>query len=152
VAREPDGDDWVWRVSIADVSADGPFSALPGVDRWIAVATGAGMALTVDGVDVEVTAESPAFAFDGGAATTCRLLDGPVQDLNVMVRRGGAAGAMEVVWLDGPRSLDGVTVSVVLDGAVAIGGERLEAHDAAIGEVGVVEPLGRARVALISVG
>lgn len=90
VARVPDTDHWAWRLSIADVVADGPFSSLPGVDRWIAVSDGAGMVLTVDGVDTTLTAASDAFAFDGGASTSCRLLDGPVHDLNLMLRRGAA--------------------------------------------------------------
>lgn len=149
MARRPDGDDWAWRVSIADVTSDGPFSSLPGVDRTIAVATGAGMSLTVDGAVVELTPSSPAFAFDGGATTVCRLLDGPVQDLNLMVRRGRARATMDVVELADPQPLDGVTMCVVLDGAVAVGGQRLEALDAALDEPGTLEPLGPARVALI---
>jgi hypothetical protein len=152
VARHPDDDEWAWRVSIADVTADGPFSSLPGVDRWIAVATGAGMTLCVDGVETELTASSPAFAFDGGAATSCRLLDGPVQDLNLMVRRGRASGAMDVARLEHPCSLDSVALCVVLDGSVRLGGDTLGPQDAVLGGAGVVEPLGAARVALIRVG
>ncbi|MBK5332899.1 MAG: HutD family protein, partial [Ilumatobacteraceae bacterium] len=32
VARRPDDDGWVWRISLADVVSDGPFSRLPDVD------------------------------------------------------------------------------------------------------------------------
>ena len=38
-----------WRVSLADVTADGPFSAFPGIDRTLTVVEGAGMDLVVDG-------------------------------------------------------------------------------------------------------
>lgn len=38
-----------WRVSLADVTADGPFSAFPGVDRILTVVEGAGMDLVVGG-------------------------------------------------------------------------------------------------------
>ena len=31
--RAPDVDDWDWRLSIAEIEADAPFSAFPGVDR-----------------------------------------------------------------------------------------------------------------------
>ena len=41
----PDGGDWRVRVSVADIDADGPFSAFPGVERWFAVLEGAGVAL-----------------------------------------------------------------------------------------------------------
>lgn len=105
VARVPDTDDWAWRLSIADVVADGPFSSLPDLDRWIAVVTGAGMVLTVDGADTVLTASSDAFAFDGGAVTSCRLLDGPIHDLNLMLRRGRATGTLEVVTTDSPSSV-----------------------------------------------
>jgi environmental stress-induced protein Ves len=34
IAREPaDGDAWTWRLSIAEVEKDGPFSAFPCCDR-----------------------------------------------------------------------------------------------------------------------
>jgi hypothetical protein len=61
-----------WRVSIADVATSGAFSALPGIDRVLALLDGPAMALTVDGVAHELMRGAP-FAFDGGAATSCRL-------------------------------------------------------------------------------
>lgn len=47
---DADLDTFVWRVSVAEVARDGPFSAFPGVDRVIALVRGSGMRL-----------ESPAF-------------------------------------------------------------------------------------------
>lgn len=50
IAVFPEGagmDDFVWRASLAEVAADGPFSAFPGIDRTITLAEGAGMDLTV---------------------------------------------------------------------------------------------------------
>ncbi len=41
---------WRLRISRADIDADGPFSAFPGVTRWFTVLQGAGVALTLDGV------------------------------------------------------------------------------------------------------
>ncbi|MEY4231398.1 MAG: hypothetical protein RLZZ362_2247, partial [Actinomycetota bacterium] len=136
IARVPDSDDWAWRLSIAEVVTDGPFSSLPGVDRWIAVASGAGMVLTVDGVDTALTVSSGAFAFDGGASTSCHLPDGPVQDLNLMLRRGSGIGSLEVVTLDAPVSLDGVTACVVLDGELTVAGAVLTTRDAALAPTG----------------
>ncbi len=151
VARVPDSDDWVWRLSIADVVADGPFSSLPGVDRWIAVAGGAGMVLTVDGIDHELLAGSAALAFDGGASTSCRLVGGPVQDLNLMLRRGRAVGSLDVVTTDSPLPATAVSACVVLEGSVSIGGVVLGAHDAVIDPADVVVPDGEARLALVRV-
>lgn len=53
IAVWPEGagmDDFGWRVSLAEVAADGPFSAFPGIGRTLTLAEGAGMDLTVGGV------------------------------------------------------------------------------------------------------
>ena len=33
----PPGDDWQVRISVAEITADGPFSSFPGVARWFSV-------------------------------------------------------------------------------------------------------------------
>jgi environmental stress-induced protein Ves len=91
----PGRDDWRVRVSVADVGADGAFSAFAGVARWFAVLDGAGVVLTIDGVERRCTPADDALAFDGGRATHCRLIDGPTRDLNLMLR--DVAGALERV-------------------------------------------------------
>src|SRR5471032_2321477 len=40
--------DFIWRVSVADVHADGAFSTFPGIDRQIALLEGAGLTLRFD--------------------------------------------------------------------------------------------------------
>lgn len=152
VARVPDHDEWDWRVSIADVVHDGPFSMLPGVDRVIAVVEGEGMVLTVDGIEHRVLASTGAVAFDGSATTSCRLLAGPVRDLNLMVRRGRASGSMEVIDVVTSVAVDGSAVWVVVAGEVTFAGELLVPGDAVIDDVGELHPIGPARVARIRVG
>jgi environmental stress-induced protein Ves len=85
----PTAADWRVRISVADVERDAPFSAFPGVRRWFAVLKGAGVELAVDGVRHCLRRGDAPFAFDGGAGTHCRLLDGPTQDLNLMLRDDG---------------------------------------------------------------
>lgn len=89
---QPAGDEWRVRVSVADIEADGPFSSFPGVQRHFAVLDGAGVELVVDGTTRRAARGDNAVAFAGGAATTCRLIDGPTRDLNLMIRV--AQGAM----------------------------------------------------------
>jgi environmental stress-induced protein Ves len=103
LAASPDGQDWTWRISVADVSADGPFSHFERVQRWFAVLDGNGVRLTVAGREHELTPESPPLEFDGGVTADCQLLGGPTQDLNLMVRRGLATASM--MRLEGPRRL-----------------------------------------------
>ena len=91
VAAFPEGagfDAFGWRVSMADVASDGPFSAFPGVDRTLIVVEGAGLELEVEGASYRLDASSPKLSFSGDDATIGRLLAGPIRDLNVMTRRG----------------------------------------------------------------
>jgi environmental stress-induced protein Ves len=83
---QPRGDAWQVRISVADVTVNGPFSRFPGVTRWFAVLDGAGVVLTIGGVEHRCTAADPAVKFAGDAATRCRLIDGPTRDLNLMLR------------------------------------------------------------------
>jgi hypothetical protein len=97
LASSPGDGAWRWRMSVAEVTASGPFSRFDGITRWFAVLKGAGVALTVrtpsDSDDAgacehRLTATEPPFCFDGGASTHCELLDGPTQDFNLMVTDG----------------------------------------------------------------
>lgn len=91
----PERGDWVWRMSVAQIDADGPFSRFDGVDRWFAVLSGAGVRLDIDGqVHTRTAADAPLF-FDGAATTRCALVDGVTQDFNLMVRQGGGRSHME---------------------------------------------------------
>jgi len=91
----PRGDDWQVRVSVADVSVNGPFSRFPGVQRWFAVLDGAGVVLTVGSTEHRLDAGSDAFSFRGDVAVRCRLVAGPTRDLNLMLK--GVPGSMRRV-------------------------------------------------------
>lgn len=81
-------DDFDWRVSMASVASDGAFSIFPLVDRVIAVIEGEGIELRVGDATRRLTATSAPYAFPGDQPTFARLVAGPIQDLNVMTRRG----------------------------------------------------------------
>ena len=79
---------FAWRISMARIEADGPFSAFPGIDRTLVVVQGAGLELTVDGqTPVAVVVGGPPFSFRGDSATHATLRGGAVTDLNVMTQR-----------------------------------------------------------------
>jgi hypothetical protein len=97
----PSPDDWQVRVSLADIDADGPFSAFPGVERWFAVVDGAGVELRFGDNVRRVTPHDAPLRFEGGAAPQCRLIDGKTRDLNLMLRnvRGGMQAVADgVTW------------------------------------------------------
>jgi environmental stress-induced protein Ves len=91
--------DFAWRVSVAEVENDGPFSAFPGVDREIMLIDGAAMVLDIAGAEHRLAPYSP-LAFPGDAETAGHIPSGPTRDLNLMTRRGQATGAMRTVPVD----------------------------------------------------
>ena len=91
----PRGDRWQVRVSVADVTVNGPFSRFPGVQRWFAVLDGSGVVLTVGSTEHRLDAGSDAFSFRGDVAVRCRLVAGPTRDLNLMLN--GVPGALRRV-------------------------------------------------------
>ncbi len=127
----PHPDAWDWRLSVAEVAGDGPFSVFPDVDRTIALLTGVGFALTIDGTSERVIDEPfQPVRFDGAAVTTCRLIDGPIQDVNLMVRRGTPPLRMRFLTLEpsSPRVIKSPIVLVVA-GTVTSGVDRLARLD-----------------------
>ena len=93
IAISPPGansDDFDWRISVAEIARDAPFSAFPGVDRCIVLLRGDGMRLrSVEaGIDQQLDRPHEPFHFAGDDALQASLLGGPSEDLNVMVRRG----------------------------------------------------------------
>ena len=81
--------DFGWRVSMATVASDGPFSVFPGIDRTLAVLSGDGMELSIEGLGERLlTPQSAPLAFPADAPTSARLTGEPITDLNVMTRRG----------------------------------------------------------------
>jgi uncharacterized protein len=96
IAREPRGPgEFDWRLSLASLSTDGPFSAYPGFTRLIALVAGRGFALTVDGRERAALETIGAHAcFPGDAVTHCRVLGGPCSDLSLMVRCPGTIVAI----------------------------------------------------------
>ena len=80
-----------WRISMARIDSDGPFSVFPGGERTLAVLDGAGIRLKVAEQDaVELTPSSAPHLCPADLATSSKLLGGPITDFNVMTRRGRA--------------------------------------------------------------
>ncbi|ANL30728.1 protein HutD (plasmid) [Rhizobium phaseoli] len=95
-----------WRVSMATVAADGPFSIFPGIDRTLAILDGNGMVLEIEGsAPVLLTTASDPLAFPADIPVTAKLQDGPITDLNVMTRREGLAHKLSRIELDGSSSM-----------------------------------------------
>ena len=100
IAVHPAGaglDAFAWRVSIASVERNGPFSAFPGIDRTIVLLDGAGMRLSGAGREIDLTTRFVPHEFRGDQSVDCTLVAGPCRDFNAMFRRGRARGSVAVV-------------------------------------------------------
>ena len=84
-------DDFAWRVSVATIERDGPFSRFPGIVRTAVLLDGAGMRLRADGQRIELAAPFAQATFDGALPWHCELREARVEVFNVMVRTGMAA-------------------------------------------------------------
>jgi environmental stress-induced protein Ves len=91
--------DFDWRISLAEVTGDAPFSAFPGIDRCITLLRGAGMRLaSSDGsVDHRLDRRLAPFRFSGDLDLNATLFDGACSDFNVMTRRGVWSAEVSVV-------------------------------------------------------
>lgn len=87
VRESDDSGEWLWRVAIAPISEDGPFSVLNEVHRELTLVEGEGLILTIDGNMVECR-RGEVVDFSGDAHTHAALTRGTVVDLNVMSRVG----------------------------------------------------------------
>lgn len=98
--------DFDWRVSMAHVASDGPFSCFEGIDRTLALLAGEGMRLAIEGLgEALLTPESPPLRFPADAPTQAALTNGPITDLNVMTRRGLLRHQVERLAVDAGESL-----------------------------------------------
>lgn len=88
----PTASEWSVRLSVADITRDGPFSAFAGIDRCFAVLTGAGVWLGEPARRLDP--DGAVVAFAGESAPDCRLVNGATRDLNLMVRRAAASGSL----------------------------------------------------------
>ena len=97
IASDRDADDaWAWRLAMAPVVADGPFSKIDGVDRQLVLVEGNGMSLTIDRRVFECK-PLEIVSFRGDAMTSARLTHGPIRDINLMTRRGSCSGSLRLV-------------------------------------------------------
>jgi environmental stress-induced protein Ves len=96
--------DFDWRVSLATIGADGPFSVFPGVDRTLALVEGHGVTLDIDGEPALVSAAEPVVSFEGDARVSAKLNRGTTTDFNAMTRTDRCYHSFGRRRLDGPST------------------------------------------------
>lgn len=136
VARDVAAQNWAWRLSIAEVASDGPFSHFAGMARILTVISGAGIDLDLPDQTVQARPHIPVH-FSGDTPIFSRLIAGAIQDFNVIYDPKRVLA--DVQFMSGPARFDaadltavyamgvGVTAQgiAVPRGAVALGSGRV---------------------------
>ena len=99
IAREPaQGEEFAWRLSLADIDTDGEFSAYPGYRRALVLIAGNSLQLRFRGHGSRFLAPSSRAArFEGDWQTRCAIPQGRCTDLSLIVRRERGAAPAAVV-------------------------------------------------------
>lgn len=100
IARSPENpskESFLWRISMADVAQEGPFSAFEGMERILVVVHGGAMVLIDTGTEArQVLTRFEPFQFPGETPIRAELPEGAIQDFNLMWRRDLAQGQVYV--------------------------------------------------------
>ena len=102
--------DTIWRISMADVETEGPFSVFSGLTRILTVVKGKGICLKHAGGTIDALFGVPVL-FDGALPIRSKLMDGPISDLNLMFDAKMCRG--EVTMLQTPTKLASHNVTAV---------------------------------------
>ena len=118
--RDPDGADLppaptptpAWRISMATVEGEVPFSSFPGLRRMLGVVDGDGIELTVDGRMSSLRLGETFGPFAGGAPASARPLGGETLDLGLIFDPARTRGELSAVGAGG-RDIVGLIWFVV---------------------------------------
>jgi environmental stress-induced protein Ves len=87
-----------WRLSIASVANDGPFSDFSGYDRTLLLLEGAGITLNnPNGGSIELNSPLDCAHFKGEDLINASLHDGPIKDFNVMTLRSICSASVTAI-------------------------------------------------------
>lgn len=136
---------WDWRLSIAEIESDAPFSTFPGVDRELVLLSGNGLRLRFDdGETHQLDPPHGRLRFSGERIVTGELLDGRTEDFNLMWRRDAVTTRL---W---HRPLVGPMVVFVDPGSTWV--VHLPAGDARFATDTRLQPLATGGTALLLAG
>ncbi len=129
-----------WRISLATIASDGPFSIFEGIDRTLSVIQGAGIRIVVDDAPPRLLLDhSEPFTFAGESTTSATLVDGTIVDLNVMTRRDSCRHSVRRLSVSGHLRIEmraSTTILFCQRGEVRLSSTRLQPEDCAVFDSG----------------
>ena len=124
----PDGDGFAWRLSKADVTADGAFSNFNGYDRTLLLLEGKGLTLDCDGTIHRLGKALQSAQFSGDDQTLATLHDGPVKDFNIMVDRQHCSARVSSATRPEESTIDldsDILLVYAVDGELSLSGPEI---------------------------
>ncbi|MFV0595807.1 HutD family protein [Shewanella sp.] len=102
-----------FRISIATILSDGPFSQFLGIDRQLCILEGEGVRLNIKADNLALSEEvvilgpnDPPFCFSGEIPIESELLDKQILDFNVMTRRASYTARIERIECNGTLEIE----------------------------------------------
>jgi environmental stress-induced protein Ves len=127
-------DEFDWRLSLAQVDRDGPFSRFDNVDRTLVLLSGA-MTLHEPDRRIELVRGKPV-EFPGERALGATVQGGATLDFNVMTRRGRATHSVQNEVFSTRTKVEpahgSTLVFFALENGLRIEGESMNAYDTAV--------------------
>lgn len=118
--------DFDWRISMARVATEGPFSLFEGVDRTLFLLDGEAMELSLpDNQGASLRPGGAPCSFPADEPVSARLMHGPVTDLNIMTRRGRFSHAAVHLKVEGTAEVINPSSTTALfcrDGTIEVAG------------------------------
>jgi uncharacterized protein len=119
IARKEANGKWLWRFSIAEVAADGPFSRFENLSRILTVIEGNGIELHGPDAILNAALLKP-IHFSGDLPIVGKLTNGPIRDLNIIFDASLIEANTNVF-----KGENEIKVSNTLSGYLSLSGEAL---------------------------
>jgi environmental stress-induced protein Ves len=133
MARGDGAEGFLWRISRAAVTQNGPFSTFPQIDRILFMLSGAGLIFNFgDGRTETLNTPFAHLAFPGDAPLDCTLLDGPCEDLNLMVDRRWGTARAQLHRQSAEPACAAISAFIALNGSWQANGQQLETRGMAL--------------------
>lgn len=134
-----DAGTWRWRVSLATIERDAPFSRFPGVDRVSLLLAGTELALEeANGQRRLRLGLYQSASYDGDTEHFAHVLGAPLQCLNVMTMRGQCQARLQLV--SQPTRAQGECVMLVLKGSFSVSDGAGRDKESLLPDHGLVTP------------
>ena len=148
IARAEEAGRLLWRLSIAEVASDGPFSRFEGLARILTVIEGAGLQLGMPTGTVAALPKRPV-AFSGDIAVDCMLKNGAVRDFNVIYDPDRIEASVRLLeGSERPQAHDGGLLA--LTGEIEVGRVTLPAGSLALGRLDRIRCANNATALLVT--